>query len=58
MIQLIQLIQLIQWPIKTKFYHSYLKEKKEPIEELVEDVLKIMNVFVAKMNLLWKYKEI
>jgi predicted site-specific integrase-resolvase len=26
------------------------KEVKEPKEELVEDVLQIMNIFVAKMN--------
>ena len=32
------------------------KEDKEPKEELVEDVLQIMNIFVAKMNCLRKYK--
>jgi putative resolvase len=31
-------------------------EKKEPKEELVEDVLQIMNVFVAKMNGMRKYE--
>jgi putative resolvase len=31
-------------------------ENKEPQEELVEDVLQVMNVFVAKMNGLRKYK--
>lgn len=33
------------------------KENPEPEEELVEDVLQIMNVFVAKMNGLRKYKK-
>ncbi len=33
------------------------KEDKEPKEELVEDVLQIMNIFVAKMNGMRKYKE-
>jgi predicted site-specific integrase-resolvase len=32
------------------------KNNKEPKEELVEDVLQIMNIFVAKMNGLRKYK--
>ena len=32
------------------------KENKEPKEELVEDVLHIMNIFVAKMNGMRKYK--
>ena len=32
------------------------KDDKEPEEELVYDVLQIMNVFVAKMNGLRKYK--
>ena len=32
------------------------KDNKEPKEELAEDVLKIMNIFVAKMNGLRKYK--
>ena len=32
------------------------KEDKEPKEELVEDVLQIMNIFVSKMNGLRKYK--
>lgn len=32
------------------------KENKEPKEELVEDVLQIMNIFVAKMNGMRKYK--
>jgi predicted site-specific integrase-resolvase len=31
--------------------------KKEPKEELVEDVLQIMNIFVAKMNGLRKYNK-
>lgn len=31
------------------------KERKEPEEELVEDVLQVMNVFVAKRNGLRKY---
>ena len=31
-------------------------EKREPKEEMVEDVLQIMNVFVAKMNGMRKYK--
>jgi len=34
------------------------KEDKEPREELVEDVLQIMNIFVAKMNGLRKYNKI
>jgi len=33
------------------------KENKEPKEELVEDVLQIMNIFVAKMNGMRKYKK-
>jgi predicted site-specific integrase-resolvase len=33
-------------------------EDKEPREELVEDVLQIMNIFVAKMNGLRKYEKI
>ena len=32
------------------------KEVKEPKEELVEDVLQIMNIFVAKINGMRKYK--
>ena len=31
-------------------------EMKEPQEELMEDVMQVMNVFVAKMNGLRKYK--
>jgi len=33
-------------------------ENKEPKEELVEDVLQIMNIFVAKMNGLRKYNKL
>jgi putative resolvase len=33
-------------------------EDKEPREELVEDVLQIMNIFVAKMNGLRKYNKL
>jgi predicted site-specific integrase-resolvase len=33
-------------------------EIKEPKEELVEDVLQIMNIFVAKINGMRKYKKI
>ena len=33
-------------------------DKKGPKDELVEDVLQIMNIFVAKMNGLRKYKKI
>jgi predicted site-specific integrase-resolvase len=33
------------------------KDKKEPKEELVEDVLQIMNIFVAKMNGMRKYEK-
>lgn len=33
------------------------KEKKEPEEELITDVLSILNVYVAKMNGLRKYKK-
>ena len=33
-------------------------KNKEPKEELVEDVLQIMNIFVAKINGLRKYKKI
>ena len=33
-------------------------KNKEPKEELVEDVLQIMNIFVAKINGLRKYKRI
>ena len=32
------------------------QEIKEPKEELVEDVLQIMNIFVARMNGMRKYK--
>ena len=32
-------------------------EKKEPKEELVEDVLQIMNIFVAKINGMHKYSK-
>jgi predicted site-specific integrase-resolvase len=32
-------------------------EKKEPKEELVEDVLQMMNIFVAKMNGMRKYEK-
>jgi len=32
--------------------------KKEPREELVDDVLQILNVYTAKMNGLKKYKKI
>ena len=31
------------------------KEEKEPKEELVDDVLQILNVYTAKMNVLRKY---
>jgi len=33
-------------------------KNKEPKEELVEDVLQIMNIFVEKINGLRKYKKI
>ena len=33
------------------------KKNMEPEEELVKDVLQIMNVFVAKMNGMRKYKK-
>jgi putative resolvase len=33
-------------------------EKKEPEEELVKDMMSIMNVYVAKMNGLRKYKKL
>jgi predicted site-specific integrase-resolvase len=33
------------------------KENKEPKEELVDDVLQIMNIFVAKMNGMRKYEK-
>jgi putative resolvase len=33
------------------------KKEEEPEEELVKDMLQIMNIFVAKMNGLRKYKE-
>ena len=33
------------------------KEELEPEEELVQDVLAIMNVFVARMNGIRKYKK-
>jgi len=33
------------------------KEKMEPRDELVEDVLQIMNIFVARMNGMRKYKK-
>lgn len=32
-------------------------EKKEPKEELVDDILQIMNIFVAKINGIRKYKK-
>ena len=31
-------------------------EKQEPEEELIKDMLQIMNIFIAKMNGLRKYK--
>jgi predicted site-specific integrase-resolvase len=34
------------------------QKDKEPQQELVEDVLQIMNIFVAKMNGLRKYNKI
>ena len=34
------------------------ESKKEPKEELVDDVLQILNVYTAKMNGLRKYKKI
>jgi predicted site-specific integrase-resolvase len=34
------------------------KEKEEPETELVQDVLQVMNIFVAKMNGLRKYKQL
>ena len=33
-------------------------DKKEPKEELVDDVLQIMNIFVAKINGMRKYEKI
>ena len=33
------------------------KEKKEPQEEVLEDMLQIMNVFVARMNGMRKYRK-
>ncbi len=33
------------------------KDDKEPEEELVQDVLQVMNIFVAKMNGMRKYKK-
>lgn len=33
-------------------------KKKEPKEEIVDDILQIMNIFVAKINGLRKYKRI
>ena len=33
-----------------------IENKKEPTEELVDDVLQILNVYTAKMNGLRKYK--
>ena len=49
--------------IINKYSHGEIKilnktEKKEMKEELVEDVLQIMNIFVAKMNGMRKYKKI
>jgi predicted site-specific integrase-resolvase len=34
------------------------ENKKEPKEELVDDILQIMNIFVAKINGMRKYKKI
>ena len=34
------------------------EDKIEPEEELVKDVMSIMNVYVAKMNGLRKYKKL
>ena len=33
------------------------ENKKEPKEELVDDILQIMNIFVAKINGMGKYKK-
>jgi len=53
--------ELINYLVKTKSAGTIriLKDKvnKEPREEMVDDILQIMNIFVAKMNGLRKYKK-
>ena len=39
------------------FCNIYLRKFLFPEEELVKDMLQIMNIFTAKMNVLRKYKE-
>ena len=48
-------ILLIKYSSGHIIFSESLKEK-EPEEELVQDVLQVMNIFVAKMNGLRKYK--
>lgn len=53
--------ELIEYLIK-KYSNGKIiilnNKKKEAKEELVEDVLQIMNIFVAKINGMRKYKKI
>lgn len=49
--------RIIEKYSKGKIIVINTKEKKEPTEELMEDVLQVMNVFVAKMNGMRKYKK-
>ena len=48
---------LIEKYSKGKIIIINKEDKKEPKEELVEDVLQIMNIFVAKMNGMRKYEK-
>ena len=43
---------------RNKYSNGHIKilMNKEPKEELVEDVLQVMNIFVAKMNGMRKYQ--
>jgi predicted site-specific integrase-resolvase len=53
---------LINYIITTKSHGTIKilneKARKEPKEEMVDDILQIMNIFVAKINGLRKYKKI
>jgi predicted site-specific integrase-resolvase len=40
-----------------KYSINFLNEEETPMEELTKDIIAIMNIFVAKMNGLRKYKK-
>ena len=49
--------ELITEYSKGKIIVLYEKDKLEPEEELVKDIMSIMNVYVAKMNGFRKYRK-